>query len=57
MAEFNRISKKFFSKCVAASGARFELDAEELWVFERFRTIIVGTNIVKTLEKVVNTIN
>ena len=29
MAENKRISKKFFSKCVAASGARSELDVKE----------------------------
>ena len=30
MAENNRISKKFSSKCVAASRVRLELDVEEL---------------------------
>ena len=57
MAEFKRIIKKIFSKCVAASGARFELDVEELWVSKYFRIVLMGKNVVKGQEKRVEMIN
>ena len=53
MAEFNRKSKNFFSKCVAASGARLELDVEELWVSQYSGIVLMGKNIVNGQEKLV----
>ena len=53
MAEFNRMSKNFFSKCSAASGARFELDVEELWVSKYCRLILMRKNVVIGQERLV----
>ena len=51
MAELNRFGKNFFSKCVAASGARIDLDVEELWVSKHFRISLIWKIIIKMLER------
>ncbi len=57
MAELNRFGKNFFSKCVAASGARIDLDVEELWVSKYFRMNLMSKTIVKIPEIFVKRIN
>ena len=56
MAELNRFDKKFFSKCVAASGGRIELDVEEVWAPKHFRMNLMFKTILKIQEIFMKTI-
>ena len=47
MAENNRFSKNFFSKCVAASGARNGLDVEARRVSYRFKLVYFDEKSIK----------
>ena len=51
MAENKRIGKNFFSKCVAASRARIELDAVALWISKLFGLIFLVKKSIKTRGK------
>ena len=57
MAENNRFSKNFFSKCVAASGARIELDVKELRVSLLLRLGLFHANMIEMHGKHKNNMN
>ena len=57
MAELNRFDKNFFSKCVAASGGRIELDVGERWPSKHFRMNLMFKTMLKVQEILVKIIN